>query len=191
MTDWFLIRTATRLLYGRRRRKNKRDSRRSKMFNYFGFPAMQLRSMQYRLPSASGSNDPKCVPHVESTSPVVVSTVTLVLFTLKERKEARSTKHEARQKCHVCNHYIRTSAQEWNVFQIAITATVGHVALLDSKIGRRGWSWQKGNAHNTMCVHVCMSSEFRLKVSLLLWQCLQPPISMAVQLLMNMPAKGR
>lgn len=60
---------------------------------------MQLRSMQYRLPSASGINDPKCVPHVESTSPVVVSTVTLVLFTLIKREE-RSTKHEERSTKH-------------------------------------------------------------------------------------------
>ena len=133
---------------------------------------MQLRSMQYRLPSASGSNDPKCVPHVESTSPVVVSTVTLVLFTLKERKEARntkheaqstkhkaqSTKHEARQKCHVCNHYIRTSAQEWNVFQIAITATVGHVALLDSKIGEGGPGKRGMCITQCVCMYVCRAS---------------------------------
>lgn len=129
---------------------------------------MQLRSMQYRLPSASGSNDPKCVPHVESTSPVVVSTVTLVLFTLKERKEARSTKHEAQSTKHKaqnkakipCLQSLHPSAQEWNVFHIAITTTVGHVALLDNKIGRGRVVLAKGECCITQCVcmYVCRAS---------------------------------
>lgn len=174
---------------------------------------MQLRSMQYRLPSASGSNDPKCVPHVESTSPVVVSTVTLVLFTLKERKEARRTKHEARSTKHEAQstkHEAQSKKQKAQkkgkntMFAIITSVSTrmeclshcnhrhgGTRCIVGQHDRRGGESWQKGNAHNTMSVHVCMSSEFRLKVALLLWQCLQPPSPMAVQLLMNMLAKGR